>query len=88
MLPKRLQQECFDRDGWKCRYCGNRNGLHPHHVIYRSHGGSDNMNNLLTLCWKCHRAIHDGFLGLTVLEVLLFDLRIRFKRMRGWKPNE
>ena len=86
-LPARLKKACFIRDDHKCRYCGNRNALHHHHVIYRSQQGEHALNNLLTLCWNCHRSVHDGFLKITVIEVLLFDLKVTFKRLRGWKPN-
>ena len=39
----------MDRDGWKCRNCGMRNGLHCHHVIYRSEMGVDVSWNLHTV---------------------------------------
>ena len=28
--------------------------LHTHHIIYCSNGGTDRINNLLTVCDKCH----------------------------------
>lgn len=31
-----------------------------HHILYRSHGGSDDMSNLVTLSQKAHQMIHDG----------------------------
>lgn len=76
----------FQRDGYKCRHCRSRNGLHPHHVIYRSHGGHDTGNNILTLCFICHKAHHDGFLAIDTLELLENDLVVKFTRLRGWKP--
>jgi 5-methylcytosine-specific restriction endonuclease McrA len=85
-LPPKVAKACYIRDGWKCRHCKNRNDLHPHHVTYRSQQGAHELNNLLTLCWKCHQAEHDGFLLITVVEVLLFDLKVTFKKLRGWKP--
>lgn len=85
-LDHNLAIECFRRDGWKCRHCRNRNGLHPHHVIYKSKGGQDVLNNLLTLCFICHEAIHGRKLLLDILVVLKYDLIVKFTRKDGWKP--
>jgi len=30
----------------------------PHHIIFRSHGGPDTMENLVTLCIHCHGKAH------------------------------
>jgi len=88
-LPPELKKACFERDGWACRHCHNRNGLHPHHLTYRSQGGQHTLDNLLTLCWKCHRAEHDGFLKITVVEVCSkFEgsYTVTFEKLRGWQP--
>lgn len=45
------------RDGSRCRVCGGR-GNHHHHIVYRSHGGKDVVNNLLLTCTDCHKDIH------------------------------
>ena len=50
--------ECFARDGFKCRACGSDSWLDAHHVIFRSHGGGDELVNLVTLCRTCHEAFH------------------------------
>lgn len=86
-LDRAVSRACFVRDGWKCRHCSNRLALHPHHVVYKSHRGSDILNNLLTLCWQCHSAHHEGKLSIEVLEVLENDLVVRFTRLKGWKPT-
>ena len=48
-----LREAVFTRDGYKCRICGRgvEEGaiLHAHHIIYRSNGGTDRINNLLTV---------------------------------------
>jgi len=86
-LPKGRARECYIRDGWKCRHCQNRSGLHPHHVIFKSHGGKDELSNLLTLCHQCHiQGIHERRLLLEVLEVLPNDLVVKFTRVKNWKP--
>ncbi len=53
----------FERDGWRCRVpgCSSRRNLHAHHVIYRSHGGCDEDDNLAVLCATHHQqGIHTG----------------------------
>ena len=51
----------LDRDEYTCQYCGKKNKrLEVHHIIYRSNGGSDDLDNLITLCEDCHKDIHDG----------------------------
>lgn len=82
-----LNRQCFERDGWKCVHCNNRAGLHPHHIMFRSAGGEDTLDNLVTLCWKCHSAIHDGFLKCERIEICSkFEgsYTVKFTRLRGW----
>ena len=50
------------RDHCTCQLCKGESKdskLEVHHIIYKSNGGSDNVNNLITLCSKCHKKIHD-----------------------------
>jgi len=50
------------RDRFRCQVpgCNCRRNLHIHHIILRSHGGSDDPANLIVLCEKCHlRLLHD-----------------------------
>jgi 5-methylcytosine-specific restriction endonuclease McrA len=75
------------RDDWKCRHCNDRSNLHPHHVIFRSQQGTDDMNNILTLCAQCHRAVHDGKLKIEVISTTEDNLVVRFTRVKGWKPT-
>jgi hypothetical protein len=53
--------------------------LQPHHIIYRSHGGKDTPENTITLCARCHDAVHKGcrYCGerITGREVILFILK-------------
>ena len=53
-----LREAVFTRDNYRCRICGR--GLEDdvillvHHIIYRSQGGTNRINNLLTVCSGCH----------------------------------
>ena len=53
-----LREAVFTRDRYTCQVCGKsvKDGviLHAHHIIYRSNGGTDRINNLMTVCDKCH----------------------------------
>ena len=49
------------RDNYTCQCCKTKKGtLHVHHIIYRSNGGSDDIDNLITLCEDCHKKLHEG----------------------------
>ena len=53
----------LNRDNYTCQYCKNKHKdskLEVHHIIFRSHGGSDKESNLITLCHTCHKALHSG----------------------------
>jgi hypothetical protein len=39
------------------------------------------MNNLVTVCWKCHRDIHDGRLTVKVIERSVLDVTVEFWRV-------
>lgn len=83
-----IYRSCFIRDNFKCRHCGDRNAIHPHHVIYRSHRGKNEMNNIITLCAQCHlEGVHQGKLHIDIIEVLENDVVVKFTRLKGWKPK-
>ncbi len=55
----------LNRDNYTCQYCKGKNKdskLEVHHIIYRSKGGSDEADNLITLCHTCHKALHNGII--------------------------
>ncbi|MCP3924497.1 MAG: HNH endonuclease [Desulfobacterales bacterium] len=62
--PERLKSiyaEVYMRDDNRCQnpYCSNGWPLDlPHHILYRSQGGKDRPDNLITLCVHCHCKIH------------------------------
>jgi 5-methylcytosine-specific restriction endonuclease McrA len=53
-----LRNSILRRDGWRCQWCGSRLGLEVHHITPRSKLGDDVEENLIALCWECHRRIH------------------------------
>ncbi len=51
----------LNRDNYTCQICGAKHTkLEVHHIRFRSHGGSDSMDNLVTLCKECHGKVHSG----------------------------
>ena len=55
---EQVRKQVLHRDGWKCQCCGSRSNLEVHHKEFRSQGGSDSEQNLITLCLKCHANCH------------------------------
>jgi len=58
-IPGALRHEVFKRDGYKCVECGATNQevrLHVDHIIPISQGGSNELDNLQTLCIDCNLA--------------------------------
>ena len=57
---KKLCREVLQRDVWKCQFCCSFEDLQIHHQKFRSHGGDDSEQNLITLCANCHSRVHQG----------------------------
>jgi len=45
---------------YRCSKCGVIKSLECHHRVYRSHGGTHEIENLEATCNDCHRKIHKG----------------------------
>ena len=55
------REAVLNRDNYTCQVCGKKNTrLEVHHIVYRSQGGTDDENNLITLCEDCHDKVHNG----------------------------
>lgn len=61
-VPQTIRQQVYDRDAGCCRVCGRfveTPGLH--HIMYKSQGGLDLPENLITIGWTpghdCHLPI-------------------------------
>lgn len=66
-----------ERDKRQCRCCGRKDGLHHHHVVWRSMGGKDTRENLVLLCAGCHGLVHArqiGIEGSNADERLIFEI--------------
>jgi hypothetical protein len=53
------RDEIFDRDGRKCLKCGTEDSLSLDHIVPLSAGGTNDDDNLQTLCKRCNSAKGD-----------------------------
>jgi hypothetical protein len=65
-VPPRLRRLVLARDGCRCRAegCGRTQHLQVHHRTPVGEGGRTVLDNLITLCGRCHRALHERELSL------------------------
>jgi ATP-dependent DNA helicase RecQ len=60
-MNKKRRYDILVRDRWKCRFCKREREIESltiHHIQPQCMGGSDEPDNLLTLCSDCHRELH------------------------------
>ncbi|MGL4991818.1 MAG: RNA-guided endonuclease IscB [Sarcina sp.] len=79
-----LREYILHRDNHKCQNpnCKNKGKeqvLEIHHIKYKSLGGTDNKNNLITLCNKCHTSPNHK------KGKFLYDWCMEGKKVRGFK---
>lgn len=58
-IESRLRHEVFKRDDYQCKECRKSNKestLHADHILPVSQGGTDELDNLQTLCQACNLA--------------------------------
>lgn len=59
------REHALCRDKYTCQVCKAKNmRLEVHHIKYRSQGGTDDLDNLITLCADCHKKVHAGELSI------------------------
>lgn len=100
----KAQKECYAhvdrRDGHCCRVCHARVGgvgmlqaVHHHHLVYRSRGGDHETANVVSLCVKCHSAVHNGEIRLSGNADernhigLLSGVKLERAAESGWVPE-
>ena len=44
----------------RCAFCNAETSQPPHHIVFRSQGGTNHPLNLITLCYDHHYDIHHG----------------------------
>lgn len=60
-VPPAVRAAVLARDRHRCAApgCGSARFLEVHHVVPREEGGSNQADNLVTLCGRCHRFAHE-----------------------------
>jgi len=55
-----ITQIIFEKFDYKCANCLSEENLTIAHYVPRSLAGNNNTDNLIVLCFNCHRLQHDG----------------------------
>ena len=53
-----ISGECFKRDRYSCVKCNSGEKIECHHIKRIKDGGNNQLENLITLCRKCHKIEH------------------------------
>ncbi|MBU2500378.1 HNH endonuclease [bacterium] len=61
VIPPRVRRAVLRRACYACEYpgCSNTGFLEIHHRVPAAQGGTDDLANLITLCARCHRRLHE-----------------------------
>ena len=87
--------ELFNHGGFKCAYCDRRMGLKwgdneisftIDHVLARSHGGTDNIHNIIFACQSCNAMKGDKDAGWFVTNVR--KSKVRKQKRELWKARK
>jgi hypothetical protein len=79
-IPPALRRALNSRDRG-CRFpgCSNTRYVDAHHIHHWANGGETKLSNLVQLCRFHHRQVHEGRVGVQVLD----DGAVRFVRPNG-----
>jgi hypothetical protein len=60
-IPPTMRRSVLDRDGHRCQApaCRHTRFLEVHHIKSRKTGGTNRVENLITLCSACHKLVHE-----------------------------
>jgi hypothetical protein len=72
VIPPSVRTAVLARDRHRCTTpgCGATHFLEVHHLVARSRGGSNKAENLVTLCGRCHRFLHEREGGIAPAQVV------------------
>ena len=79
-IPRQLRHEVFVRDGYRCKECGasveDGATLEIDHIVPVAKGGTNDIDNLQTLCKECNRAKYtdEWVAGVSTEELLNNEL--------------
>lgn len=61
------QRKGKERDLYTCQICGSRVHVEGHHIVNYQYGGAASIDNIITLCQRCHKQVHRG--NIDILKV-------------------
>ena len=64
--------------------CGTTMGLAPHHIKSKGAGGSDEMDNLISLCMVCHNMAQEGWMAIGHRETRSGAKRKKYYILEGF----
>ena len=72
-LYKKNRLAAYERANGLCELCGAP-AVEIHHIVFRSHCGTSDLDNLIVLCRDCHERAHGPQAR---------QMRERFQQIRG-----
>lgn len=55
---RQIRNRKMKESGYKCELCGSAKNLHVHHITYENIG-HEPLDDLLVVCNKCHKKLHE-----------------------------
>ena len=91
---RKVRMAVYERDGGRCQDCGVSvpvDGFECHHVVERKLGGSDEPENLRTLCADCHKPHTSRFasnrrVARKMNVVTEYGQTVKASRPKSWRP--
>ena len=67
VVPATMRRALDVRDEGCCRFpgCENRRWVDAHHIVHWARGGETKLDNLVLLCSRHHRLVHEGGFGVS-----------------------
>lgn len=86
-IPETVREAVLERDSYDgapcCIYCGAPKSIELHHVVSRGRGGMGIESNLVCLCSRHHRELHNGSGA-----VKQFCIEYLSSRYEGWTEED
>jgi 5-methylcytosine-specific restriction endonuclease McrA len=57
-MARATRRHVVRRDQYRCTICGATQDLEVHHIVPRAEGGTNDPDNLVTVCMPCHLQLH------------------------------
>lgn len=80
---KQVRQKRIEMDNYRCYLCDKSMGLNVHHLRYDNLGNEAVNEDLVTLCYKCHKMLHRVING-SKKEYFSFKTANRYGTSEKW----